>query len=130
MMYGGQVAPTGYATGPSFIDMQWIMALLFNRPGTANSFDGRAESFLPFIAFFDSTVCRHVADPMFRLKNLIDSCTPTIQNQLAHCMLLPPKLGFARAWQMLWEDYGHRIYLKYPVTMGHPISSSTKSLLD
>ena len=85
--------------------LQWLQALVF-RPSNSAKFEGKGETFLPWITFYETSIGSTVTNPTLRLKQLLDSVAPHIRRQLDHCALLPPEDGYNRAISLLWEDYG------------------------
>ena len=85
--------------------LQWLQALVF-RPSDSAKFEGKGETFLPWITFYETSIGSTVTNPTLRLKQLLDSVAPHIRRQLDHCALLPPEDGYNRAISLLWEDYG------------------------
>jgi len=97
--------PSGSAGSNSGDHLQWLQALVF-RPSDSSKFDGRPETFLPWVTFFETSIESTISNPTLRLKHLLESVSPAIQKQLNYCALLEPTLGYELAKSMLWADFG------------------------
>ena len=71
-------------------------------------FDGNPTAYFRFISVFETTVEAVEVNDTRKLLYLIQHCTGKAKSLIEYCLLLEPARGFAKAKQILYENFGKK----------------------
>ena len=96
-------------------------------------FCGEATTYTRFITTFEATIEVNERDYRLKLIYLLQHCEGKAKSLIQHCVLLDPEIGYAKAKQLLYENFGRkpliaRAYIKNLVE-GHFIKYDDSNAL-
>ena len=80
-------------------------------------FCGEATTYTRFIATFKATIEANERDYRLKLLCLLQHCEGKAKSLIQHCVLLDPEIGYAKAKQLLNENFGRKSLIARAYTL-------------